>query len=51
MQVILEVLRSQSDMLCCCAMTADSSHMAVGYSDGSVKLWKLGGTAELVSRH
>ncbi|GFH15517.1 uncharacterized protein HaLaN_11757, partial [Haematococcus lacustris] len=39
-QVVFDVLRQQSDQLCCLDMVPGTQSMVVGYSDGLVKCWR-----------
>ena len=42
LQGLLDVLQQSSDLLTGCQITADGRRMAVGYADGTVRLWTLG---------
>eukprot|EP00798_Chlamydomonas_sp_ICE-L_P006466 gene6466-3100_t len=50
-QAVFDILSVESEKLCCSCMTDDSSHMVVGYSDGSIKMWKMGLKIQKVWEH
>jgi WD40 repeat protein len=41
-QGLFDVMQQYTDLLTCSHLLRDGSRMAVGYADGSLRLWKLG---------
>ncbi|GAX75027.1 hypothetical protein CEUSTIGMA_g2473.t1 [Chlamydomonas eustigma] len=42
MQSVFDAMQQETEELTCCCLLADGSSMLIGYTDGSLKMWKLG---------